>query len=98
MNVLGITPYHYAKRLNGSLTNKFVPEYFKTHRRRIELLYEQHQYWNLCTEEVKQILGSLYSRILFRHWKEIVTNVPECPMKDVAAGAERYSATDCLRH
>ena len=64
LNVLGITPYHYAKRLNGSLTNKFVPEYFKTHRRRIELLYEQHQYWNLCTEEVKQILGSLYSRYI----------------------------------
>lgn len=64
LNVLGITPYHYAKRLSANLTNKFVPEYFEVHRRRIELLYEQHKYWNLCTEEVRQTLGSLYGRYI----------------------------------
>lgn len=64
LNVLAATPYHYAKRLSGNLTNKFVPEYFEVHRRRIELLYEQYQYWEICTDEVKQILGSLYGRYI----------------------------------
>lgn len=64
LNVLRIAPYHYAKRLNTSLTNKFVSEYFDVHRRRIELLYEQHSYWNLYTEEVRQTLGSLYGRYI----------------------------------
>lgn len=64
LNVLGFTPYHYAKRLNTSLTNKFVPEYFPLHKRRIELLYEQYTYWGMCTNEVRQILGSLYGRYI----------------------------------
>lgn len=64
LNVLAITPYHYAKRLSANLTNKFVPEYFEVHRCRIELLYEQYKYWDLCTEEVRQTLGALYGRYI----------------------------------
>lgn len=64
LNLLSFTPYHYAKRLNASLTNKFVSEYFDVHRKRIELLYEQHSYWNMCTEDVCQVLGSLYGRYI----------------------------------
>lgn len=64
MNVLPITPYHYGKRMEGNLTNKFVPEYYKLHRKRIHMLYEQYQYWGMCTEEVKKILGSLYARYI----------------------------------
>ncbi|MCI8584254.1 MAG: glycosyltransferase [Dorea sp.] len=65
LNILGIAPYHYAKRLDANLTNKFVPEYFAVHRKRIELLYHQHLYWGMCTEEVREILGSLYGRYIF---------------------------------
>lgn len=64
LNLLAFAPYHYGKRQNTSLTNKFVPEYFPLHKRRIELLYEQHQYWGLCTKEVRQTLGSLYGRYI----------------------------------
>ncbi len=64
LNILGIMPYHYAKRLDANLTNKFVPEYFAVHRKRIEQLFRQHLYWGICTEEVKEILGSLYGRYI----------------------------------
>ena len=64
LNILSFCPYHYAKRMEGSLTCEFVPEYFKFHKKRIELLYNQYRYWNLCSEEVKGILGSLYARYI----------------------------------
>lgn len=64
LNILGITPYHYAKRLDSNLTNKFVPEYFAVHKKRIELLFHQYVRWGLCTKEVKEILGSLYGRYI----------------------------------
>ena len=32
MNLLNIAPYHYAKRMTGSLTTKFVPDYYPLHR------------------------------------------------------------------
>lgn len=64
MNVLSITPYHYAKRLGANLTNKFVPEYFELHQQRIEIIYEQYNYWGLCTNQVRGILGGLYGRYI----------------------------------
>ena len=64
MNTLAIAPYHYQKRLDNSLTNKFVPDYYRLHRRRVQMIYRQYCYWGLCTDEVKQILGSLYGRYL----------------------------------
>lgn len=64
MNTLAITPYHYAKRVEGNLTNKYVPDYFKLHRQRISLLTEQQKYWNCCTPEVAGVLGSLYARYI----------------------------------
>lgn len=64
LNILPITPYHYAKRSKDSLTNEFVPEYYSLHKRRIELLLEQYQYWEIVTPEVKKILGSLYARYI----------------------------------
>lgn len=64
MNTLATAPYHYQKRLDNSLTNKFVPDYYRLHRKRIQMIYRQYQYWGLCTDEVKRILGSLYGRYL----------------------------------
>ena len=65
MNILSITPYHYNKRMDNSLTCKFVPDYYELHHRRIRLLYDQYLYWNLCDESLKSILGSLYARYIF---------------------------------
>ncbi|MGC4018009.1 MAG: glycosyltransferase family 2 protein [Muricomes sp.] len=64
LNVLPVTPYHYGKRLEANLTNKFVPDYFVLHRQRIEMLFDQFSYWGICTQEVRSILGSLYARYI----------------------------------
>ena len=64
MDLLDFAPYHYAKRVNGSLTNEFVPDYYRFLRKRIQKLYEQCTYWKADTEENRQILGSLYGRYI----------------------------------
>lgn len=64
LNTLDCAPYHYAKRMEGSLTTKFVPDYYELHRRRISMLYEQQKYWGRDTEEVRSVLGSLYGRYI----------------------------------
>ena len=64
MNILPIVPYHYGKRMEANLTNKFVPDYFKLHRQRIEMLFDQFSYWGICTEAVRSVLGSLYARYI----------------------------------
>lgn len=64
VNILPVTPYHYGKRMEANLTNKFVPDYFKLHRQRIEMLFDQFSYWEICTEEIRSVLGSLYARYI----------------------------------
>ncbi len=64
LNVLGIAPYHYAKRMESNLTNKFVSEYYELHKKRIELLYDQYTYWGMCNIQVRRVLGSLYGRYI----------------------------------
>ena len=64
MNLLNIAPYHYAKRMTGSLTTKFVPDYYPLHRRRIEMLLNQQRYWRVDTPQHCAILGGLYGRYI----------------------------------
>lgn len=64
LNLLDITPYHYAKRMSGSLTTKFVPDYYPLHRRRIEMLLKQQQYWKSDTKQNCAVLGGLYGRYI----------------------------------
>lgn len=65
MNVLPYSGYHYNKRMDNSLTSKFVPDYFKLHRKRIDLICRQYEYWNLYREDIKAVLGALYTRYIF---------------------------------
>ena len=65
MNVLNTTPYHYLKRIDGSLTNKFLPDYFTLNAERVFLVLEQYKNWGMCTEEVRRILANIYVRYLF---------------------------------
>lgn len=83
MNVLDITPYHYAKRMEGSLTTKFVPDYYPLHRRRISMLYEQQKYWGNNTKQVLSILGSLYGRYLLSAMER------NCDRRSGMTGADR---------
>ena len=64
-NILACTPYHYKKRLDGSLTNKFVPAYYELHRRRVEMLYKQYVYWDMLTDAIRRSLADIYVRYIF---------------------------------
>lgn len=65
MNVLPFSGYHYNKRMDNSLTSKFVPDYFKLHRKRIDLICRQYEYWQMYNSEIKAVLGALYTRYVF---------------------------------
>ncbi len=63
--ILNTAPYHYMKRMDGSLTNKFVPEYYDLHRRRVATILEQYKAWGLVNDEVRCALGCIYVRYIF---------------------------------
>ena len=65
MNILETAPYHYKKRGQGSITDRFDPDYFRLHTDRVAKIKEQHLYWNLYKEEVKSILANIYCRYIF---------------------------------
>lgn len=65
LNTLSMTPYHYKKRNNDSLTGKFVMDYYKLHCRRIRLLLKQYQYWEMCDCEIKCKLANIYVRYIY---------------------------------
>lgn len=56
--------YHYAKREQANLTNRFVPEYYDVHRRRISALFAQQCAWGLDTPDTRSRLGSLFVRYI----------------------------------
>lgn len=84
LNVLGIAPYHYAKRMGKNLTNAYVPEYFRLHKQRIEMLFDQLSYWNLCTRRSREILGSLYARYILSALER------NCDRRSGMRNAQRY--------
>ena len=65
LGIINFLGYHYNKRLNQSLTGKFVPEYFDLHRRRINEIFACYEAWQLQSEEEYRILGDLYIRYIF---------------------------------
>ena len=83
LHLLPITPYHYAKRSNESLTNEFVKDYYVLHRRRIEALWKQQKYWDQDSPETRSVLGSLYSRYIL---SALTRN---CDKKSEMTGNER---------
>ena len=62
LNILSVTPYHYQKKINNSLTGRFVADYYDLHMIRIRKMLELYQGWGLCTEEVLRILANIYVR------------------------------------
>lgn len=65
LNILNLAPYHYKKRMNQSLTAKFVADYFVLHRKRIQSLYDLHNEWGMLTDYVKNVLANLFVRYIF---------------------------------
>lgn len=84
LNILDFCPYRYGKRIQGNLTNEFVPEYFEFHRKRIEILLDQFRYWKMDSVEVLQILGSLYARYILSALQR------NCDKRSGMSHAERY--------
>ncbi len=62
--ILNSTPYHYMKRMDESLTNKFVPEYFAVHKRRVKMIFDQLTGFGVLTDEAKSDLGSIFARYI----------------------------------
>jgi glycosyltransferase involved in cell wall biosynthesis len=62
MVVLDCAPYRYARRIAGNLTNKFLPDYFELHERRIKMLVDQQRSWGTLDDGSKATLGGLYAR------------------------------------
>lgn len=65
MTVLPVTPYHYQKRIDNSLTNKFVPEYYELHRRRVQMIYDLYEFWGTLDDQVRSALAAIYARYIF---------------------------------
>ncbi len=64
-NILSITPYHYAKRLNSSITSRFIPSYYRDIMLKIDRLYGQFEAWDMLTPEALEMIASRYSRYFF---------------------------------
>lgn len=65
LNILDIALYNYKRRMNESLTNKFVKDYYELHRKRVKMIYDQYIDWNMCDDNVKTVLADIYSRYIF---------------------------------
>ena len=65
MNILAISPYYYAKRMESSLTTGFVAEYFQIHEQSVRALYDQHQKWGMLENTVSQKIANIYVRYIF---------------------------------
>ena len=65
VNILNIAPYHYMKRIDGSLTNKFVKDYYPLHRRRVSEILTLYRRWDMCTDDIKRALGNIYARYIY---------------------------------
>lgn len=64
-NILSFTPYHYMKRADNSLTNKFVKDYYALHRQRVSDLLKLYESWEMCTPQVCSVLADIYVRYIF---------------------------------
>ena len=64
MNILDNCDYHYKKRMNDSITTRFIPEYFQLSTRRVKEMYDLYKDWNMCTTEVQNVLANIYLRYI----------------------------------
>ena len=64
MYMLNEALYHYKKRVNDSITTRFVPEYFELSHRRVKTMYDLCEEWKVDKELVTSILGTIYMRYI----------------------------------
>lgn len=61
-NLIAEALYKYAIRKKGSLTTKYLPDYFELHERRVESMCQLYRDWDMETPEELKSLGSIYCR------------------------------------
>lgn len=64
MNILSKCGYCYKKRMNDSITTRFIPEYFELSTRRIKEMCELYKSWNMYTTDIQNILANIYFRYM----------------------------------
>ena len=57
--------YHYFKRVNGSITNRFSKDYFELSYKRVKSMYEFCAAEGCTDETVRKILGKIYARYIY---------------------------------
>ena len=65
MNILAVSPYYYAKRMESSLTAGFIAEYFQIHEQSVRALYDQHREWGMLEDATSQKIANIYVRYIF---------------------------------
>lgn len=61
MQVLPDALYFYARRTEGSLTHRFIPDYYALSMRRVREMLDLYEEWNMGTE-AKKVLAPIYVR------------------------------------
>ncbi len=61
MQILESTPYHYARRAEGSLTHRFLPYYYELSMRRVETMMSMYEAWGMKDEAAK-VCAPIYAR------------------------------------
>lgn len=61
MQILESTPYHYARRAEGSLTHRFLPYYYELSMRRVETMMGMYDAWGMKDEAAK-VCAPIYAR------------------------------------
>lgn len=65
MNILEAPAYHYRKNMDdSSRSSKFVKNYFELHEKRIRVIFEQYQYWGMCSRRIRADLAAIYTRYI----------------------------------
>lgn len=64
MYILNEALYHYKKRVNDSITTRFVPEYFELSHRRVRTMYDLCKDWEIDKKLTTDILGTIYMRYI----------------------------------
>lgn len=63
--ILDFAPYHYIKRVNSSITSRFIPTYYDDIMLKIKRLYEQFEAWNMLSQDILTVIAQRYVRYVF---------------------------------
>lgn len=67
--------YHYAKRINNSLSTSYQRDYYSLHLMKVQLLIDVFKSWNLYIDDIKGKIFWMYCRYTFSYYeREYINN------------------------